>query len=278
MLKTFIRQTIDLLKNSDIRFHRTEIMPVTLNHETGVKQINIQSMVNFNSSSANLSDNLILQVMIMFTLLDAVIDSKYPNLEGKTFRNKYRNLPCNNDEEVIFKEIYRLLKLFRNASVHAASSINFADKYLVIEYRHVDTLFRIKITKLGVALLFTYVLEFFEPRNDLTDAHILGCRRSLYDDLISEIKEFSDDFKTDLHLIPMNQLRLKRSVRYKVGNPTYIIKGEDTIEIKSPYISDQPNRGVDYLIEFKDKKALIPDEILKNNQLSYSELNNWLIK
>ncbi|BFI99936.1 MAG: hypothetical protein PME_23720 [Priestia megaterium] len=275
MLEIFIRQTIDLLKKSDIQFQRTEIMPITLIHETGVKQINIQSKVSY--SNVNLSDNLILQVMIMFTLLDAVIDSKYPNLEGKSFRSKYRNLPCDNDEELIFKEIYRLMKIFRNASVHSISAINFTGESVVIDYEYNNSVFKLEITKSGIGLLFAYILDSFESRNDLTDNHILAFRRSLYDHLISEIKEFSDDFKTNLQLIPSNQLRLKRSVRYQVRNPTYIIKGKDLIEITSPYLSDQPNRGVDYLVEFKGKKALIPDEILKNNQLSYRELNNWLI-
>jgi hypothetical protein len=275
MLKTFIKQTINLLKESDIRFQRTEIIPVTLIHETGVKQISLQSLAA--RSSAHLSDNLVLQVMMMFTLLDAVIDSKYPDLEGKSFRQKYLKLPCTNDEELIFKEIYRLMKMFRNASIHSMSAINFTEESVMIDYEHKNTGFKLEVTKLGVELLFTYIVEIFESQKDLTDNHILSLRRSLYDELISQINLFSDDVQKPLQSIPLNQLRLKRSMRYCVGNPTYTINDKGDIEITSPYSADFPNRGVDYLVELKGKKALIPEEILKDYQFTYSDFNDWLI-
>ncbi|WP_033580764.1 MULTISPECIES: hypothetical protein [Priestia] len=277
MLETFIKQTITLLKESDIRFQRTKIIPVTFTHETGVKQVTLHMQSTLGPSSPRLSDNLVLQVMMMFTLLDAVIDSKYPNLEGKSFRYRYSKLPFTNDEDLIFKETYRLMKMFRNASVHSMSAINFTEESVMINYEFKNTVFKLEVTKLGVELLFTYILEVFELQNDLTDNHILSLRRSLYDELISQIKSFSDDFQKPLQSIPANRLRLKRSIRYCVENPTYMMNNKGDIEITSPYSADLPNRGVDYLVELKDKKALIPEEILKDNQFTDNDFNNWLL-
>ena len=75
---------------------------------------------------------------LCFMIMDSFIDSIFPEMEGKTFKYKYENLPKNNNIEIMFSQIYRILKLYRNATVHHINGISITEKYLKINFDHMN--------------------------------------------------------------------------------------------------------------------------------------------
>lgn len=279
MINNFVRQTIELLKRSDIIVRPTEIRPVEFNYEENINSKTIHLSVHDYFGGADLANNFILQIMIMFSILDAYVDLKHPLLQGKSYRKKYKALPQNTDDEIILKEVFRLFKVLRNASVHSMSSISLANDSVVVSFQHLETNYSLEITKKGVNLLFTYVLDVLRPIKELTPYHLEGLNRKIYDQIINEINTFTDDFGTGLQNIS-NELRLKRIVRYYVKNPKYLIQN-NKIQITSIYELESIVKdyyGVDYFIEINFDKYLIPEEVLMDYRVPVNELERWVLK
>lgn len=278
MINTFIKQTIELLKQSDLSIRLTEIRPVEFSFDQDdTHTVYLYARDNF--STVSLQDNFILQVMIMFSVLDALIDSKYPNLEGQSFYFKYKNLPDNTEEEIMNKEVYRIFKLLRNASIHSMSSVQFSKTNTVhISYNFKSTNYLFEINKQGIELLYTFVFENLRPLNEVTVNHRIGIKRKLYDELLLHITNIQDEFGNMIMPISNNTLRIKRVVRYLVKNPKFILSGNDILKIQSEYRLNtlvEPYYGVDYLVNLNGKTYLIPQEVMTNNQLHLSNLNDW---
>ncbi|HDR7963243.1 hypothetical protein QL993_25985 [Bacillus wiedmannii] len=279
MMNNFIEQTIDLLKRSDIYVRQTEIRPVEFKFEEGKNSPSLHLSCSDSYGGAKLSNNLILQTMMMFTVLDAAIDIRYPHLQGESYRKKYQRLPNSTDDEIILKGIFRVFKLFRNASVHSMSSINYDSDKMSVSYTYRQTSYNLEISKYGFELLFTYILDILDPLDKFTSHHHTSLNRKIYDEIKREIITFNDEFGAGL-LDISNQIRLKRVVRYYIENPKYL-KVDGNIQITSiyklqPMIED--HYGVDYFIELDSLQYLIPAEVLNNNQISTDEMQQWIIK
>ncbi|RFB53133.1 hypothetical protein [Bacillus thuringiensis] len=279
MMNNFIEQTIDLLKRSDIYVRQTEIRPVKFKFEEGKNCPSLHLSCSDSYGGAKLSNNFILQTMMMFTVLDAAIDIRYPHLQGESYRKKYQSLPDSTDDEIILKGIFRVFKLFRNASVHSMSSINYDSDKMSVSYTYRQTSYNIEISKYGFELLFTYILDILDPLDKFTSHHHTSLNRKIYDEIKREIITFNDEFGAGL-LDISNQIRLKRVVRYYIENPKYL-KVDGNIQITSIYELEpmiEDHYGVDYLIELDSLQYLIPAEVLNNNQISTDEMQHWIIK
>lgn len=227
MLKNFVAQTINLLKRSDITIRSTEFREVTFeDSDNNTHTVNISVSDCFNATS--LADNLILQVMIFFSVLDAKIDIMFPDLQGESFRKKYQKIPKTDDNLIILSQIFRIFKILRNASVHSMNAITINDNVINVSYSFGNTNYELEINKPGLELLYTLVLDFIDPVV-LNEKYSAGLRRTLYDDLKGHIHKLSDEFgHTGLENISSG-LRLKRIVRYQVTNPTYEIRDNHLI-------------------------------------------------
>ncbi|MED3351794.1 hypothetical protein P4388_24755 [Bacillus thuringiensis] len=279
MMNNFIEQTIDLLKRSDIYVRQTEIRPVKFKFEEGKNSPSLHLSCSDSYGGAKLSNNFILQTMMMFTVLDAAIDIRYPHLQGESYRKKYQSLPNSTDDEIILKGIFRVFKLFRNASVHSMSSINYDSDKMSVSYTYRHTSYNIEISKYGFELLFTYILDILDPLDKFTSHHHTSLNRKIYDEIKREIITFNDEFGAGL-LDISNQIRLKRVVRYYIENPKYL-KVDGNIQITSIYELEpmiEDHYGVDYFIELDSLQYLIPAEVLNNNQISTDEMQHWIIK
>jgi hypothetical protein len=280
MMNNFIEQTIDLLKRSDIFIRQTEIRPVEFNYSEGTKTKKIYLSCNDSYGGANLSNNFILQTMIIFTVLDATIDVQYPELQGESYRKKYQSLPNVTDDEIsVFKEIFRVFKLFRNASVHSMSSINYAADKVSVSYVYRQTSYNIEISKYGFELLFTYIIDILNPLKQLTSHHHTSLNRKIYDEIKEEIAIFNDEFGSNLIDIS-NAIRLKRTVRYRIENPKFL-KVAENVQITSIYeVESQAEDyyGVDYFIKVNSCQYLIPAEMLNDNKISLNEMQQWILQ
>ncbi|MGG3801234.1 hypothetical protein [Metabacillus fastidiosus] len=276
MIDKFIKQTIGLLKKSDIIIRPTVIRPVELNHEDNTQTVYMSGSDFY--GGARLEDNFILQIMIMFSVMDALVDRKYPALGGESFHKKYKEMPDDTDEQIMFKEIYRLLKVLRNASIHSMNSVSLeADHSIVASYSYRETEFSLNISKNGMELIYTFIFNLINPPiGKLTNNHISGIQRTLFDHINRSVVTFSDEFGSALRDIS-DGLRLKRIVRYYVQNPMFVISNE-SIKITSEYKlhSDlEEHYGIDYQIEVNDKIAVLPSEVLIDNKIKLNNLEIW---
>ncbi|MFT9820715.1 hypothetical protein [Lysinibacillus sp. NPDC056185] len=281
MENNFLSQTVRFLQKSDLKIYPIVYREyeVQINEEEVVFSGGGSILKDY-FSKPHISDNLILQIIDIFSTLDAKIDIDFPNLQGKSFRYKYIHLPNSSDEEIILKECYRLFKLLRNAATHSMNSITISNDDIVAEYDFNHTNFHLKITSLGISYLFTYVLEPFNSNSLYTQNFFRAFNRELYDLLKQEVSTFSDDFGTELNSISSN-LKLRRGVRNYIVNPSYEISNETSkLKITTPYIKHaiyEKDYGVDYFIKIPESnKYLIPDEVLNDQyEIKLTNLQDW---
>ena len=265
MINNFIKQTIDMLFKSDIKIHIPSFNKVELNGEKRTLFLEVKEFVN----QTKLEDNLIFCSMIFFTLIDTYIDIQYPYLEGDSFRKKYLKLPSTNDKEIIIREIYRILKIIRNATIHSRNSIELKDgNNLVVGYirgiNNKSTYFELSISKFGLELIYTLILLYLD-QGKYCDAHQLGLLRTIYDDILSNISKISDDIDNKNLINLSSRIRLNRIQRYVILNPDYIIDSDKgIIEIHKSKFQDD---AIDYIIQYEDNRYIIPDEILSEKEL-----------
>lgn len=277
MINNFIKQTIDMLFKSDIKIHIPSFNKVELNGEKRTLFLEVKEFVN----QTKLEDNLIFCSMIFFTLIDTYIDIQYPYLEGDSFRKKYLKLPSTNDKEIIIREIYRILKIIRNATIHSRNSIELKDgNNLVVGYirgiNNKSTYFELSISKFGLELIYTLILLYLD-QGKYCDAHQLGLLRTIYDDILSNISKISDDIDNKNLINLSSRIRLNRIQRYVILNPDYIIDSDKgIIEIHKSKFQDD---AIDYIIQYEDNRYIIPDEILSEKGIiKITDMKEWILE
>lgn len=231
---------------------------------------------NFFCHKIPLNENIVIQVTIFFTLLDNYIDFNYPNLEGESFSKKYKELPDNNDQQIIIKELYRIFKLLRNTVVHSLSNLE-GKASVKISYNYRKTDFILDMSKLGFELLISLVL-FLLDNQIKCQAYKTGIMRTYFKDIKSNIYKFEDEFGTDNFYQTNDNLYLCRRRRYQIINPKYqILKSK--IKISKYKISDleKSYAAADYYIIFKEQEYIVPNEVLNENGLiSFKNLKAFL--
>ena len=273
VINEFIAKTVRIMKNSDIQIRLPEHRPVEFGQTTTVSIVGSDRFCQ-----TKLADNLIFHVMVFFSLLDSLIDSKYPNLEGFSFVQKYRELPSNDDNELIIKEIFRILRIFRNAITHSKSAITVTDN-IFVNYPRGNTQFNLQLNKTSLELIYSVILLVLDD-NGYAEQYLHGLMRTYYDDLKSGIIAISDDFGQNNLANVSDGFRLKRIVRYKLTNPEYNL--DDSTDVIS-IISSYPippyaihHYSSDYLIELGGKKYLVPHEVLNTDgTIMLSEIMPW---
>lgn len=274
MLNDFISQTATFLQKSNLRIHEPELRQIIFNDEKN-KTILIE-MFTETYEKANITDNIVLTIILFFSVIDAKIDTDYPNLEGNTFFRKYQTLPKDTDDQIIFSQIFRILKALRNASVHSRTSLTMNDNNLICSYSSPrGTPVNLVISKTGIEIVFSLVLQLLNPIDNYRHQSI---RRTFYDDIKAEINSITDEFGQDGLLDISDELRLMRSVRYQIENSTHN-EGNDMIEITRIFSLDsetQKFQACDYNIELYGDRYLIPSEILNSsNKFPLNELTKW---
>lgn len=276
MLNDFVDKTVKLMKKSDIQVRMPEYRRIEIGQTTTVF-IECYSSI----CQTRLADNLIFHLMVFFSLLDSYIDSQYPTLDGYSFAQKYRELPTNDDHEVIIKEVYRILKIFRNASTHSRSAITVLhDTEIIADYQYRKTNFTLQMSKNSLELIYTVILLLLDT-NEYSRQYLHGLLRTFYDDLKNEII-ISDEFGQNNLANISSGVRLKRIVRYRITNPDYKIDtstGLISIVRYTMHPTETEHYSCDYLIELNGKKYLIPNEVLNQaGEISIVDSVTWELK
>lgn len=266
MIESFINQTISVLQKSNVRFHEPEVRKITFNYDEKTRiLITGYSEVFFNKS--DLSDNPLAQLLLFFGVFDAHIDIKHPEFEDKRFEQKYSLLPENNDEDIVVKQVYRILTLLRNIAVHNKSTLSINDEIISCKKGEKE----LQISREGLELTYTVICMLVNPRSSNAE-YYLGLLRQYYDDINGNIIVLKDKYGEKLPELS-NGIRLKRHVRIQIENPLYEL-GEAYLKITPPDISMQYWEGLDYYID--GGEFIIPEEALDTeDKLLISDLHLW---
>lgn len=215
-----------------------------------------------------------MKFMMIFSLLDFHVDTMHPGMEGKSYRQKYEDLPASGDYDLILRELFRVSKVIRNALVHNPSSFDIANGQVNIDYTRGKINFRMGMSMEALAGFYTAIVMYL--KGDMGRGnYFLGIMRSIYSNVLMGIKVFNDEFGNALEK-PSSGIKMKWHTRLVHSNPQHHVN-EGRIRILHPDRKLQPWEGLDFHIKHNSDEFLIPLEAL-NEDLSISELdlvNNW---
>jgi hypothetical protein len=269
MINNFILQTISLIQKSDFRLQFPEVLDTEL--EDGNHKKITMEFVDYIGANIDIKNNFLLISSIAFLLIDTYLDTVYEELEGKSFKQRYETIEENSDINIIFKEVYRILKLIRNATIHSKSAISIVDENYNIEYLFRNIKFKLTISKKSFESLISLVIFTIDHKNkNMINEYITALLRS-YFKTISENITIRDEFSNNLLEI-RSSTYLKIMRRYRVLNSKY--QRENNILDIEP-MEEKDFSGVDYVVIIDNNKYLIPNEVLIDNKIAVSDLKNW---
>ena len=271
VLNDFISQTIKLLEKANFSLRFPEICDTKLDGDTQSISFKFVSYI----TSIDIKHNFLLISSISFLLIDVYLDTIYSQLEGKSFKERYENIKNTNDINIILKEIYRILKLIRNATIHSRSAISVKNDVYIIHYDFRNTCFYLKISKKTFENLISLVLFIIKIKNsNIINEYLVAILRTYYKGLNNNIV-IKDEFSTQLLNIS-SSICLKNIRRFRVLNPRYEIIGSSVkIEPLKIHERERAYSAADYIIEINSKKYLIPEEVLINNTIELQDLSKW---
>lgn len=274
-LQNFINQTSKFIKDSGIDLlYPPEISRVEYEEE-GLTKAHFSFVDNF-GSNVSISDNSLLQIIIIFSLLDVYVDKSCPNLEGESFKYKYDNLPTSTDEELVLKNVYRIFKTLRNSIVHNISSTNISSGNINISYSFRNTLFSVSCDLKTISNLYTIVYMIANAiGNTYREKTYL---RTFYSELISNIT-LQDEITANLDSLTDTFIFQSISrIRIELLETQYELKN-NTITFKNEYLAgkrSQPYLNVDLSFSINNIKYLIPEELITNHSILATDMENWV--
>ncbi|UPG89495.1 hypothetical protein L2Y96_19175 [Luteibacter aegosomaticola] len=221
-----------------------------------------------------LEQNQHMKLMMVFSVLDFHIDVTYPDMEGKSFRQKYKSIPSDDDYDLMFRELFRVAKVMRNSLVHNSSSFSIVDGYIDINYSHNKTPYRVRMTLDAVGSFYTAIVMYL--KSDLGDGpYFLGIMRSIYSNFVAGIEIFSDEFTSEL-LVPPEGIKLnpyRRVVRYRSEHQ--VSDGLARILVRGRVCG--PMESADFHIVHGNVDYLVPLEALSDDLSigEYELIRNW---
>ncbi len=269
----FIEQTLSFIEGSDLEFSWPDIRPVQIEPNGGRKlNLNFSSSISVN----RLKDNHLLSQMAIFSLFDALIDINHPDLEGQSFKRRYEQLPVLNNRDQIFKEIYRILKLLRNATIHNRSSLNIGEHGVELSYTNRGTSFDLRCSKRAVTLLNTIVVLFIKTKDSQSE-YANQYLYSYFNKLVSEISLIADEFSNNLNPIS-GLIHIETTVRYRITNTVFNYDSDNKeykLDLHRP-LESEPWASDEYLFSINGVDYLVPGEVIGDDgSLPEVDLPKW---
>lgn len=271
----FINDTLSFLQDVGVQSEFISFSEIEL-YKNGTSNQIIKALL-ISGSNVNIESNPQAKCLLIFALFDCWIDSNFNDLEGDSYRKKYEKIPSDSENNLIIKEVFRLLKVLRNTVVHNPSQFIFDDGFLVINYEFKKTDYKLTIPESMLNSLYTMIILCIKEGNK--NEYFWGVVRSAYLDIFNSIQDFSDDFETPLYC-EVNGLKIRPYIRYRVKYAE-IARYDGYFEITiSPTHSKhlQSDRGVDFYLDIDGQKYLVPKEGLTNGcVLQERDLHRWRI-
>ncbi len=273
-MNAHISHVLMLLEDVGLKLSYPEFTKVNLNKD-GTQNINLSFFCRMGGNRVTIEQNPTLKLLVLFSIFDLFLDQQHPELSGKSFSAKYKSLPGNNEYQQVFKNLFRIAKVMRNALVHNQSALCYEEEYLDVSYEFHNTSFRVKLTYRALEYFFTALVMYL--KQDLgTPAYFQGIMNTLYSDMISEVDSFNDEF--DEPLFVPDGLKLLRQSRNRVYSESVSINEH---EVTFPvYDSDFPEwRGVDYCLAMNGSEYIVPKEVLSESlSIMVTEIEKWKLE
>jgi hypothetical protein len=213
-----------------------------------------------------------------FLLLDSYVDDTRPELKGEDLKEKYNKLDKNTDFQIIFSQIYLLLRTFRNAKVHELGSIN-------VDGEEISVIRKDKkgkdIKLVADRKIIYYILSYAIHIRSIAGIGINEYYKqnfSLW--YYSMIKEFLIEFFDEGNSISLIDTQEKTifcdiGMRYICENIKYRINDNLISFCIKPsflYSPSKRNNPLDFVFSFNDRNYMIPYEVVENGSIANSNL------
>lgn len=215
----------------------------------------------------SIEQNPQMKFMMLFALLDFYVDATYPDMEGKGYREKYKNLPAQGDFNLILRQLFRVAKVIRNALVHNLSSFAIADGHVNVDYKRGKEHFSLKMSMEAFTDFHTAIVMYI--KGDMGKGnYFLGIMRAIYANILAGITHFNDEFGSTLEQLSAG-IRMKPCVRQVVLHPPYETSG-GVLRFAIAERQIPAWEGMDLYIVHNGEEFLIPREAL-DEDLSIAE-------
>lgn len=259
-MSTFIHQTLMLLEDAGMLAQYPRISHVTLEQDGKSTMHSRHSLML--GMRVSIQQNPHIEFLMLFTLLDFHVDATYPDMEGKSYLDKCKDLPVQGDFNIMLRQLYRVAKVIRNALVHNQSSLTFTKEHVNVDYRRGKHQFALKMSLDSFSSFRTAIVMYV--KGDMGKGnYFLGLMRSFYGNIVAGTSEFSDELSSSLER-PSSGLKMKRSVRQVVMNPPYESCG---VMLRFPFAEREiPDwEGMDIYLVKNGEEFLVPREALDEN-------------
>ncbi|NWO07305.1 MAG: hypothetical protein HLX50_16925 [Alteromonadaceae bacterium] len=259
-MNSFIYHAIMMLEDIGMSVGYPDFHHATVNND-GSKKVYMKICDRI-GNRVSIEQNQKMKFMMIFAIFDVYIDSCYPELEGLSFSQKYKNIPSDNDMDLMLGQLFRIAKVIRNSIIHSPSSFEFSNSNLNVEYEFRGTNFFVELSFDALNTFYTAIVMY--TKGDLgTGNYFLGIMRYVFSNIISGVSRFSDEFGTELKH-PDCGIKIKPYLREVVMNTEYELKdGEVKINVDESKLSEW--QGADFYIERNGEDFLVPIEALRSD-------------
>lgn len=278
MSNTYLDAMQVFLENSNIENDFPEICGTTQSQDGG---ITVSDSIHVNMSPNQLRGQELISRTILFIVLDTLLDLWNSEIEEKSFKERCNSLHTATNLDKSIKYTYRIMRIIRNALVHAKNSIQYVEGKTKIEIpnRNGRDIQKITYKQPALSYLNTIILLLLKNRT-VKDRYFESILSSYYNLLYSEIIEFNDDISEPFSAIHCDVL-IKPKRRYRVEVPSdwesprnmgYAIKRVEINEIEIGWASDE------FLIKREEDFYLIPGETIDDNSyISIEQMDKWKV-
>ena len=225
--------------------------------------------------------------IIIFSVMDSIIDMRYSGLANESFSQRYKALPKDKELQIIFKECYRAIKLIRNAKVHDRTSVQNNPNNYEVKMSWRGKSFEISCSFESLRHLLNLCLLFIE-NIDVEDAYFVLIMRHYYHCFLNGVICFQDEISNSLTKISRDEkfypyFRFRYQMKFsdlKQSDGSFSIKRQQ--KIYKIYIEEEKkeieyDNCDEYLIENEGvAKYLIPGhKVGMNGEISIDQLMEW---
>ena len=205
MDKKYISEMLSIIKSSDSNLREVEVRDVRYDDDTSQKSTLYIEVIERIGFGVSLSKSWIIENQLIFSLYDGYLEEEYFLDEGSSFKSRYEKLPMISNLDVVRKNCYRIMKIFRNAITHNLSHIAVSEQEYKIGYVNVrKQTIRLDISKAAVQLLYTIIVAFVKGSIEIrTKGHYEGILLSYYKQMLYGITALEDDLSEPM--IPLKE-------------------------------------------------------------------------
>lgn len=227
-------------------------------------------------STRKKSDYYPIEIILYFDLLDMIISKRCQNPSKKSFMKKCSHFKPRNKLEIILKNIYIILIVYRNHFIHNKNSISVRNGDIVIDEKD-----KLSITFEKLRMLCSIIYNIYNNGVDkiLNSIYAINYIISSYNNSIEglHIKKIIDGKSICINKIESEFNIFRKNIDlYEIDSICcingYVFFKEDHVTRKSKLSGNR----IDYKISYSNNNYIIPEEALdKDRKISIENIRLW---